>query len=62
MMDDKEIQVLKERLIRVETKVDMLINNNYVHERPFWVNFLIGFIAVFGVIMLVGIIGMNFRK
>ncbi|NOV00287.1 hypothetical protein [Paenibacillus planticolens] len=60
-MDDKEIQELKERLIRVETKVDMMINNSDVNERPFWVNFAIGFVVVFGVVILLGIIGMNFR-
>ncbi|OAS18905.1 hypothetical protein [Paenibacillus oryzisoli] len=46
-MDEKEIQELKERMIRVETKIDMMINNKNVQERPFWVNVLIGFLVVF---------------
>ncbi|MBW7452481.1 hypothetical protein ACFOLF_26390 [Paenibacillus sepulcri] len=54
MAEDQEIQALKERIIILETKIEMLDSKE--HERPFWVNVLIGFAVTLGFILLLTLI------
>jgi capsular polysaccharide biosynthesis protein len=51
MAEDQEIQALKERIIILETKIDMLSQSS--KERPFLINVLIGFIVTLGFILLI---------
>jgi hypothetical protein len=58
MTEDNEIQELRERLIRVETKVDMLMNQQNVKGRSFIFDFTVGFVVVLGSILLISLIGL----
>ncbi|UJF31239.1 hypothetical protein [Paenibacillus hexagrammi] len=54
MVEDQEIQALKERIIRLETKIDMLTQfNPNKQERPFLLNAIIGFVGTFCTIILI---------
>ncbi len=45
---EQDIQDIKERLIRLESKVDLLVSQQVeVKERPLWLTFIIGFVVVF---------------
>jgi hypothetical protein len=45
---DEDIQEIKESLQRLESKVDLLVNQQLqVKERPLWLTFTIGFVIVF---------------
>jgi hypothetical protein len=54
LAEDQEIQALKERLIRLETKIDMLTQTS--RERPFLMNVFIGFAVTLGFIMLMAFV------
>jgi hypothetical protein len=56
LIDEKEVQDLKERLIKVETKIDMLMNQQNVKERSFIFDFTVGFVVVLGSILLISVI------
>jgi hypothetical protein len=58
MTEDNEIQELKERLIRVESKIEMLMNQQNVKERLFIFDFTVGFVVVLGSILLISLIGL----
>jgi hypothetical protein len=45
---EEDIQEIKESLQRLESKVDLLVNQQlHVKERPLWLTFTIGFVIVF---------------
>lgn len=53
MSNDKELKEIKESLLKLETQVERLTNNQK-RKRSSWVSFIIGFVIVF-VIIFIGI-------
>jgi tetrahydromethanopterin S-methyltransferase subunit G len=62
MTEDNEIQELRERLIKVETKIDMLMNQQPVTARSFIKDFSVGFVVVLGSILLISIISLVVKQ
>lgn len=56
MTEDNEIQELRERLIRVEAQVAMLMSPVPEKTRSFVYDFVVGFVVVLGAILLTGVI------
>jgi hypothetical protein len=62
MTEDNEIQELRERLIRVETKIEILMNQQPEPARSFIYDFFVGFVVVLGAMLLVAIIAIVARQ
>ncbi|QGQ98408.1 hypothetical protein EHS13_27730 [Paenibacillus psychroresistens] len=62
MSEDNEIQELRERLTKVETKIEMLMNQQPEPTRSFIYDFFVGFVVVLGAMFLVAIIGLVARQ
>jgi hypothetical protein len=62
MIEDNEIQELRDRLIRVETKIDTLMNQQHEPARSFIKDFSVGFVVVLGSILLISIISLVVKQ
>ena len=54
---EQDIQEIKETIKRLESKVDLLVNQQLeVKERPLWLTFSIGFVVVFLIIFILSVL------
>jgi tetrahydromethanopterin S-methyltransferase subunit G len=62
MTEDNENQELRERLIKVETKIEMLVNQQSEPTGSFIYDLFVGFFVVLGAMLLVAIIVLVARQ